>query len=56
MCPQPQTGVVTLDAAALGLPAHLAASELVSGRTLTLTDARFPATLAPQETWALRVR
>jgi hypothetical protein len=53
--PQPQTGVVTLDAAALKLNGPLAASELVSGRALTLMGTHFPVALAPEQTWAVRI-
>jgi hypothetical protein len=53
--PQPQTGVVTLDGAALKLNGHLAATELVSGRAFMPAGDRFPVTLAPQETWVVRV-
>lgn len=52
---QPQRGQVKVNVAALKLKGLLTAHELVSGRTVTLTGGRFPVTLSPQETWAVRI-
>jgi hypothetical protein len=67
--PQPQSGQVTIDTAALKMGEPQTANELVSGRALTLgrsqglkprsvparTVTSFPVTLMPEETWAVRV-
>jgi hypothetical protein len=54
---QPQSGEVTINAAALNLVLgdRPIAEELISGRTLTLTNAGIPVTLQPQEVWAVRM-
>lgn len=52
---QPQSGEVTINAAALKLTGQFKATELISGKTLTPTGGRFRATLQPQEVWAVQV-
>jgi hypothetical protein len=52
---EPQSGTVTVDAAALGLRGPLAAQELVSGKRLAADGMRFRVELRPQEVWGVRV-
>jgi hypothetical protein len=52
---QPQRGTVTVNAAALKLNGPLAVEELVSGKALVPTGTRLHVSLAPQETWAVKV-
>jgi len=52
---QPQSGEVTINAAALKLGGQLTMQELISGKTLAPTGARFHVTLPPQGVWLVRV-
>jgi len=52
---QPQEGMATINAAALRLDGTLAAQEMISGQAVTLSGARFPVVLQPQQVWLVRV-